>query len=482
MLPPQASEMKPSVPPEHDAVAPASAGEWAYDVLIRSLLGLKLAISSWNAWFTHDLTYDRVDHLFRAKHSLWTLEGHSYDPPLYYVPAYLFRLLAGKAATDANLIRVLRFENLAILAVGYVCWIYVIIPRLFRDWRSRTIASVLLLVLPTYQKVAQLAHPDNLHFGLASAAFAMWIYLWSDRTHDPTSKQHRWQSKLVALAVLIGATGMTRPFAAVSVLVFWGATMVLIARRWEKPRWPMLREMIMVSAIAATLSSSWFVYRKLETGVVGGTYNDNYIKKYAPHRASVKLLPYFSTFYFGALLREPNRDVAALDEGAETPFQSKYGNSFPTIAYSEFWGDHWCYFSGAPTSEAWSKEEKRWPKRVMFVLALPVSVFLLVRFFPSVVGTVRRARVDWRGAFPALVLIAYLLLGSILFLWWQAGAGMTPGKNSSIKALYNAHLIAPLVLVPFLRPVSKRLFVPLLLMTALVGAASLPLVMFWPNW
>jgi hypothetical protein len=483
MLLPQAAETEASTQDECEGRHSTFSGEAICDAAVRFLFGVKAAISVWNAWFTHDLTYDRADHLFRIKHSLWTLEGHSYDPPLYYLPAHLYRQIVGNTVSDASLIKVLRFENLGILLLSYTCWIYVIIPRMFRDWRSRTIASVLLLAIPTYQKVAQLAHPDNLHFGLASAAFAFWITLWGQRSEHSAATTRSWQVKLVALAILIGATGMTRPFAAVSVLVLWAATMVLISRRWGNASWPKWRDMVVVSAIAATLSSSWFVYRKLETGVVGGTYNDNYIKKYARHRASVKLLPYFSTFYFGALLREPNRDFATLDTEAKTAFQSKYGNSFPTIAYSEFWGDHWSYFSGRPKAgSAWAVEEKSWPKRVAFVVALPLSVFLALRFFASVLHTVRLARKNWESEFPALVLIFYLLMGSGLFLWWQSGAGMTPGKNSSIKALYNAHLIAPLVLIPLLRPLHERLFAGILFWTTLVAAVSLPLVIFWPQW
>lgn len=464
--------------------AVAFPGKATCEAAVRFLLGVKLVISAWNAWFTHDRTYDRADHLFRATHSLWTMEGHSYDPPLYYVPAYLFRQLAPKAATAENLIRLMRVENFAILVMGYLCWLYVIIPGLFRNWRSRVIASVLLLALPTYQKVAQLAHPDNLHFGLASAALAAWMLLWRGRRVRPSrSNQRNWLPKLVALSVLIGTTGMTRPFAAVSVLLLWGATMTLIAVRWGEKRKEMWRDMIIVSAIAGTLSSSWFVYRKLETGVIGGTYDDVYIQKYAPHRASVRLVRYFTTFYFGALLTEPNRDMAALDKRAKTPFQSKYGNSFPTIAYSEFWGDHWCYFSGAASKDTvWSEEEKRWPKRVLFVVALPLSLLLAVRFFPSVVFVAARARVNWQRHFPSLLLIAYLLLGTAMFVWWQAGAGMTPGKNSSIKALYNAHLIAPLVLVPLLKPLGQHLRTPVMFWILLTLAVSLPVAMFWPQW
>ena len=127
-------------------------------------------------------------------------------------------------------------------------------------------------------------------------------------------------------------------------------------------------------------------------------------------------------------------------------------------------------------------EEKRWPKRLLFVAALPLSVFLFVRFFWSALHTVRRARSDWQNELPRLLLFGYLVLGTAMFLWWQTGTGMTPGKNSSIKALYNAHLVAPLVVTPLFAPLRKPARTPLLFWTLLIGAVSLPLVIFFPQW
>lgn len=472
----------------HTDGAPASqseliSGKRASEVLVLALLVLKLAISAWNAVFTHGLTYDRENHIFRATHSPLTLGKYSYDPPLYYVPAYLYKLLFPDANGE-RLMLVMRLENLVILAVGYACWIYVIIPRLIGGWRQRTAASLVLLTIPAFQKIAQATHPDNLHFGLASAAFALWLVLWRDTTtKNPEPAERQWLTRLVGLSILIGTAGMTRPFAAATVATFCGATLVLIWVRWGKFNLRLVRDAVLVTAIAGALSTSWFVYRKVETGLIRPTYDESYVGKYRKAREGFDFPRFFSTFYFRDLLREPNRSIVSLDKDAKDHFHNKYGNSFATLAYSELWGDHWCYFNGQAVPRAvWAREEKKWPKRIIFSLGLPLTAFLFFRGFYSIGRTIKSTIADWRTYFPSLVLIGYFLLGAALYLWWQTGEGLTPGKNSSVKALYNAHLLAPLVIIPLLAPQGRRSATVLAAWAAMLVLVSVPLVLFWPSW
>jgi hypothetical protein len=107
---------------------------------------------------------------------------------------------------------------------------------------------------------------------------------------------------------------------------------------------------------------------------------------------------------------------------------------------------------------------------------------LVVQFFRSCVHVVRESFVDWRAQFPALVSIVYLVLGLALYLVWQTGDGLTPGKNSSIKASYNAYLIAFAVVIPFLKPMGTRALKLWLVWATAVAAATLPLIVFWPFW
>ena len=60
------------------------------------------------------------------------------------------------------------------------------------------------------------------------------------------------------------------------------------------------------------------------------------------------------------------------------------------------------------------------------------------------------------------------------------GDALTPGVNSGIKFLYNAHLVPVFVTLAFLKPMSSRPFNLWIGYTLLVFVASLPFVVFWP--
>ena len=59
-----------------------------------------------------------------------------------------------------------------------VCWLYFIIPKLVPGWKGVTIASLVLLGFPGFQKLGVMTHPDNLLVGLSATAvvFCPWIH------------------------------------------------------------------------------------------------------------------------------------------------------------------------------------------------------------------------------------------------------------------------------------------------------------------
>jgi hypothetical protein len=151
-------------------------------------------------------------------------------------------------------------------------------------------------------------------------------------------------------------------------------------------------------------------------------------------------------------------------------------NSFPTIAYSEFWGDHWLYFS----SPKRRTEGKLWPKRVLFVVALFMLPLLGLRFVGGVVTTGRRlARGDPDADADALVVL-YFLLGLALYFHWLMGDALLPGANTPIKFIYNAHLVPVFVIVAFFKDIGPRQFNAWLTYAGIVFLAALPIATFWP--
>lgn len=121
--------------------------------LVLVALLLKLLASAWNAHAFDGLPYDNTHHRTRASHGGLEIDDLAYDPPLYYIPALIHvedrkagKLEAG--ATTDDLLQTLRYTNVAYLALFYCCWLYVIFPRLVRNWRAATIASLILLALP----------------------------------------------------------------------------------------------------------------------------------------------------------------------------------------------------------------------------------------------------------------------------------------------------------------------------------------------
>ncbi len=320
-------------------------------LLVGGLLLMKLGVTTHNAVTFDGWVYDQSHHAWRARSGGLEVDRLAYNPPLYYLPALLRtaaweRESPGTRPPDKVLLRFLRYTNVAWLSLFYACWIFGIFPRLLQA-RAAVVASVLLLAVPGFQRLAAMVHPDLALAALSSATF--WAYLLL-RERGFTVRGG------LLLGGLIGLTGMTRPFAAVPVLVFWAAGALVALRHAPRLRTGLAR-VALLTAVAAPLAGGWYGYRLAATGALGDSYPKGYLDKYEALRPKFRFAPYFLSFHHDALQKVPNRRIKALDRKAR-PGRNRYANSFFTTLYSDSWGDHWLTFSGKPGKEG-KKEEKR---------------------------------------------------------------------------------------------------------------------------
>jgi hypothetical protein len=484
--------------------------------IIAVLLCIKLALLVWNAVVFEGKVYDQAHHQDRALFGGLRAGKMAYNPPLYYLPALLVkrppevplieRSITGAGDDDedvalreakkspagpeevahkAKQMELLRYFNLLYGSLIYIGWICFAFPRILPGFRSWFLASLLLLSLPGLQKLAVMVHPDNAFAGLVTLGVCAWLFV-RDRFRGGRLKLRH----LLGFATVTGCLGLTRPFSIVPVAVLTVALMVYL-HRLEPRRWLRLipRAAALLSIVGA-LSGSWYIYRWHATGQVTNAYRDTYIETFAKRRPGFDFVAYFSTFHASELLQTPNRKMAG---GTTNIFDDNpYANSFFTLFYSEVWADHWLYFSGKK-----DREGKLWPKRTVLALALatpPLVVLLAGGSVRDVVRRSRRALADAKGKkiWPRLAELAKRLevdlvlfgiagLGCLLYLYWQTGPALLPGKNSTIKFVYVASLVGPtlaLLFRPRLRPLSFNLLAAYFLVLFIV---SLPVAMFWPS-
>jgi hypothetical protein len=459
----------------------SSAKSWGNQrsarVAVAAALLIKLALVVWNASTYNSRSYDYHWHRARVASAGLHVDAMAYNPPLYYLPCLPFvddvpngRVKEGFTRDD--LMGLLRFTNIAYLFLFYVSWIYFIIPKLITGWRGATIASLVILCFPGFQKLGVMTHPDNLLVGLSALGLAYWLWF----RKRPFRAGWRDWTGVTGFGLIVGLIGMTRPFAAVPVFVLSLAGLIALVRERGLFSWAFLSRATLFTVLAGTLSLSWYVYRWHEIGTFKAGYSEKWVGKFREYRDDLDRVHYFTNFYFTDLLREPNMLNEAFGYNGKPKVTNDMSNSFPTIAYSEFWGDHWLYFS----SPKYRTEGKRWPKRILFVIALLMLPLLGLRFVGGVVTTGRRlARGDPDADADAL-LVLYFLLGMGLYFHWLMGDALLPGANTPIKFIYNAHLAPVFVTVAFLKDLGPRQFNAWLGYAGLVFLAALPVATFWP--
>lgn len=468
-------------PPQLEPTKPASLRTWVNPrnarLVVAVALLIKLALLVWNAAAYNSKTYDYHWHKARAASAGLRVGKMEYNPPLYYLPCLPFvediqERQIKEGTTSADLIVLLRFTNLAYLFLFYISWIYLIFPKLIRDWKGVTIASLVLLGFPGFQKLGVMTHPDNLLVGLSALGLAYWLWF---RKRLSRGGWRDWTA-VAGFGLIVGLVGMTRPFAAVPVFVLSLAGIVALIRERGLFSWAFFSRATLLAVLVGTVSLSWYVYRWHEIGTLKAGYNERWVGQFREYRDDLDRVHYFTSFYFRDLLREPNLLNEAFGYKRKPKASNDMSNSFPTIAYSEFWGDQWLYFS----SPKYRTEGKRWPKRVLFVVALLMLPMLAVRFVGGVVATGRRLARGDPDADADELMVLYFVLGVGLYFYWLMGDALLPGANTPIKFIYNAHLVPVFVTVAFFKALGPRQFNAWLAYAGIVFLAALPVAMFWP--
>ncbi len=474
-------EVLPAIPDRPSTTKPVASNSWisprSARLLVSVALVIKLALLVWNAAAFNGKTYDFHWHGIRAASAGLLVGKMEYNPPLYYLPCLPLvedisegQLKEGFDKHD--LLNLLRFTNLAYLFLFYLAWIYFIIPKLIGDWKGATIASLVLLGFPGFQKLGVMSHPDNLVVGLSALGLAYWLWF---RSRPSKSGWKDWAA-IAGFGVIVGFVGMTRPFAAVPVLILSLAGIIALVRQHGFLGWAFFSRAALLTVLVGSFSLSWYAYRWHETGTLQAGYNERWVGPFREYRKDLDRKHYFTSFYFADLLREPNLLNEAFGYNGKPKASNDMSNSFPTIAYSEFWGDQWLYFS----SPKYRTEGKLWPKRVLFVTALFMLPLLGLRFVGGVLTTRRRlARGDPDADADALM-VAYFLLGVALYFYWLMGDALLPGANTPIKFIYNAHLAPVFVVVAFFKDLGPRRFNAWLGYAIVVFLAALPVATFWP--
>ena len=486
-------------PPEH---ARADSGRWA-TWLVVALLLVKLLVTGWDCAAFDGSTYDENGlHAPRSRTGGLGLDGRVYNPPLYYLPVYplaarqaealggwpeaevseeaakVSRTDDARKALDDALLQRLRWTNLGHLALFYLAWIGLIIPRSIADRWSRLLAALGLLALPGYQKLAAMVHPDVAMTSLTALTIAAFVVL---RVRDHERPPTTWA--LLGLALLGGLTALARPFGALTAAAaLGGAGWLAWRRRAHEPArsasaknlaW--LGRSLAAALVVGACVLAWPAYQLAKLGHLAPVYSQRYTERYEPARDDFDRFGYFTRFYIVDLLRRPNRTIRALDTDNDE-FHNRYGNSFWTLLYSDTWADHWLHFSGPV-----GVETRALAKRVALVAALPTIPWLGWRFFAGLRGVVMRLRERDPSRDLWALLTSFLLVGVGLYLYWQLGSGLSPGKNSSVKFIYVAYLVPVALLVCFSTPVDVRARKLALGFVLLLFAATLPFSVFIPS-
>ena len=417
-----------------------------------------------------------------------------------------------------KLIAHLRYTNIFWVSLFYLVWIYHSFPRLLNGFQPWFLASLLLLAMPGYQKLGVMTHPDNMFAGMAALSIGVWLSLrqrWQRRglstpaaalapsveaaatttapapsvavasPEQPLALKH-----LVVFAFVIGLGALTRPFAAVPTAVLSVVAVVylfrLVGGNWLK----LLPRLALVGSIVAVLSLSWYVYRWKMSGEVTNAYRTGYISKFEKRKANFDYLAYYTSLNLKDLILDPSRKMG--DGSASVYADTPLANSFFTLLYSEIWGDQWLYFSGPKM-----KDNKVVAKRALLTSALLVPPIMLGLFALSLwalVGSIRKKATEVRGSpflkrvaavlseiEPQLVLLSIVVLGAALFIAWQGGPALLPGKNSTVKFIYIATLFPPAIAFAFGRRLKPLTFNLLSSYFFILYVVAFPFAMYWPS-
>ncbi len=473
--------------PSDPSMAADEGTRRASHIVIAVLLVIKAAVLVYNVdTFSTRGQYDARHHAWRARSAGLEVGRMAYNSPLYYLPVLPWVDLSRFYEDGEPRAKPLPgpddrwklLERLQSLNVGYVLgallvWIYGILPMIVSSHRAWFLASLLLVAMPGYPKIAVMAHPDVLLLFLASLTFFVTIR-W---LRGPMRFRRH-----LALAVLAGLTGACRPLAVVPMLLFWamnagtllrdGVTAIRVSATSKAAAFSRLgAKLAVVTLVTASLSAGWWAYRYAQTGEVLDAYDHRYVDPYQPLKEDFDYVHYYSSFYFGKLLDVPSRADVPIGPGTNPK-----GNSFWTQLYSDFWGDHFLYFSG----KKHGVEQKLWVKRILFVVALPLSILLALGIVTGTIRALREAIRRRDPLDPTLFMAAAFWGGFLLFVYWQGTAGLLPGKNSSIKFLYIAWAVPFGVGTAASQRIGSGLYWIGVALTVAAACVGLPVSLHWP--
>ena len=492
--------------------------------VIALLLCIKLMLLVWNAIVYDGVTYQPERQSDRAWFGGLKIGKLSYDPPLYYLPARLLRRPADvpfverssdepterpsigkrkkKPSTEeqafrGELLDVLRYTNVLWVGFFYVAWIYYAFPRLLRDRRAWFLASLVLLAIPGYQKLAAMSHPDNLFAAASALSVCVWLGLrerWqktslSSDANMPLATGHATRN-LTFFALVLGLVGLTRPLALAYVAPLTLVALVYAAR-FSTTRWQQrLGRAMLVVTLVGVMSGSWYVLRWRQTGAVLASVPTDVSASFEPLRRGFPYAHYFLSFYPAQLWDNPNLGFGEAPTGTDA--RSAPVNSFLTLLHSEVWGDHWLSFSGPK-----HKEGKAWAKRISVSTALLTPFITLLLLLAWLWSFGKRSTKIWQTGGSSsvverlrrlgttleteLVLGAISVLGAALFVWWQTGPALLPGDHSSLKFVHVAAFFPPAIALLLSRTLEKR---PALLLNGYVFVlfvAAFPVAMYYPR-
>jgi hypothetical protein len=306
----------------------------------------------------------------------------------------------------------------------------------------------------------------------------------------PASAKPLLFTHLLVFAFLVGLGALTRPFAAVPTAVMSVVALVYSYRLVNGKLMKLLPRLALVGSIIAAMSLSWYVYRWKMSGEVTNAYRTGYISKFEKRRANFNYKAYYTSLNLKDLIVDPSRKMGDGDAGvyADTPL----ANSFFTLLYSEIWGDQWLYFSGPKL-----RDNKVVAKRALLTCALavpPAMLALLGWSLWGLVGRIRQKAAEVSGSprlqrilavlseiEPELVLLAIATLGAGLFVYWQGGPALLPGKNSTVKFIYIATLFPPAIALAFGRRLKPLPFNLLSAYFLILFVVAFPFAMYWPS-
>lgn len=468
--------------------------------LIVLLFVLKLLLLIWNAKVFDGKTYDAGYHADRAVFGGLRPGKTAHDPPLYYLSALSVsrpddvpRVAREPAGEDdeagespptrqprmsraeklyrGELLSALRHSNVLWLGLFYAIWLFWSLPRLVCGFQAWFLAALLLLAVPAYQRLGAMSHPDNMFVGTASVATGMWLFLWERWQRNATIRF--WH--LLSFALSIGVMAGTRWLAIAPAAVLGVVCVVYTLRSFGNERLTLAPRLLLLAALMASLNVGWFVERRAAARDAGAEYVTSYAPRLDRDRAGFNYARYYASFRLRRLL------------DAERGSSS---DSFPTLIYSEIWGDEWQSFVDPK-----AKDGKVWPKRVLLAWALAVPlicIVLSVTMLASLVERLRRRRdanmassmpssTPWPALEREFVLLALAVLGGGLFVLWQGGPGLLPGDNSSVRFNSIAAALPPAIALLFARPLRPLPFNLLTSYFVCLFVFGFPIAMYWPR-